>query len=513
MNQKAEKGMGLAKRWSGIATPTLLIVLCFLSRLPQLMSGNLLLDGDESIVGLMAKHVAEGKEFPLFFYGQSYGFSAIENCFGAFFFKLFGMNTMALKLAMLSLWSIGIVFYYKTFFLISNNKKTALLLTLLLIFIPPWAVWSMKARGGYLSAFTLSAMAIYWLIKLKYKRSIIISFIIGFVIGIITLSQPLWIPGLIPIIVYSFWDKKRIREVLLLIAGIVICIALIKVLIPHKDSDYWSPTIFSIPHLMQTITALPELLFNHFAGMIDPGESTETGTFSGILSLVWIGFICLGMGIQLYRMYSKKQHPIASVFMLSSLLTMSYIFILKEGFSSRYLLPLSGYLVLWIGVEFTSVAMNTKIFKMLMNGVLIVVILLGVCSVLEFRDYSTLPEMPNKQHTEQQNIDELTTYLETNNIHYAYSLDPYLQWQIMFYSKEKITSRYLFEDERCPLLPPLVDAALRDGKPTAIIGYIYALEGLETMVNKDSLIHEVSTRYFVYKNPTEAQLKSLKFEF
>src|SRR5262249_47721494 len=40
------------------------------SRLPQLFSGDLLLDGDECILGLMAKHVAEGRDFPIFFYGQ-----------------------------------------------------------------------------------------------------------------------------------------------------------------------------------------------------------------------------------------------------------------------------------------------------------------------------------------------------------------------------------------------------------------------------------------------------------
>ena len=39
------------------------------SRLPQLRTPNLLVDGDECILGLMAKHVAHGKEFPVFFWG------------------------------------------------------------------------------------------------------------------------------------------------------------------------------------------------------------------------------------------------------------------------------------------------------------------------------------------------------------------------------------------------------------------------------------------------------------
>lgn len=55
-----------------------IILLCFASRLPQILSSNLFLDGDECIVGLMAKHLFEGIEFPLYFYGQFYGFSLLE---------------------------------------------------------------------------------------------------------------------------------------------------------------------------------------------------------------------------------------------------------------------------------------------------------------------------------------------------------------------------------------------------------------------------------------------------
>ena len=49
-----------------------------MSRLPQLLSPDLLLDGDECILGLMAKHLAQGREFPIFFYGQRYGLAVIE---------------------------------------------------------------------------------------------------------------------------------------------------------------------------------------------------------------------------------------------------------------------------------------------------------------------------------------------------------------------------------------------------------------------------------------------------
>src|SRR3954470_18947845 len=132
------------------------------SRLPQLQSPNLLADGDECTLGLMAKHVAEGKEFPLFFYGQHYAFSPVEQTAGAAAFVLFGVGAVPLKAAMLALWTIGILFFFlalsKAIGMASSFAATAVL-----VLNPVWAAWSMKPGGGYLTAFTLAAVLI-WLI-------------------------------------------------------------------------------------------------------------------------------------------------------------------------------------------------------------------------------------------------------------------------------------------------------------------------------------------------------------
>src|SRR5690554_1188900 len=92
----------------------IIILLSIVSRMPQLFSEHLILDGDECIVSLMAKHFLESKEVPFFFYGQSYGFSFIEVLFIRVFYFFLGPTEMAVKLAMLSMWTIGIVFFYKT---------------------------------------------------------------------------------------------------------------------------------------------------------------------------------------------------------------------------------------------------------------------------------------------------------------------------------------------------------------------------------------------------------------
>ena len=57
-------------------------------------------DSDQAITGLMAKHLAEGRAFPLVFYGQHY-MLAVEAWMVAPVFRLFGVSVATLKLPLL----------------------------------------------------------------------------------------------------------------------------------------------------------------------------------------------------------------------------------------------------------------------------------------------------------------------------------------------------------------------------------------------------------------------------
>ena len=57
-------------------------------------------DSDQAIVGLMAKHIAEGRAFPVFYYGQTY-MLGIEAYLAAPFFLLAGVSVAALKFPLL----------------------------------------------------------------------------------------------------------------------------------------------------------------------------------------------------------------------------------------------------------------------------------------------------------------------------------------------------------------------------------------------------------------------------
>ena len=59
-------------------------------------------DADQAVVGLMAKHISEGRAFPLFFYGQSY-LLAVEAYLAAPVMWLIGPTEVALKLPILAM--------------------------------------------------------------------------------------------------------------------------------------------------------------------------------------------------------------------------------------------------------------------------------------------------------------------------------------------------------------------------------------------------------------------------
>ena len=208
-------GRDRLRTWVGLVA---LAAISVVSRLPQLRSPNLLVDGDESVLGLMAKHVAQGKEFPIFFYGQHYGLSSVEAAAGAAAFVIFGTGALPLKLAMLALWTLGVLFLF-----LAQSKllgaARSFWITAVFVLNPAWAVWSMKARGGYLTAFTATAALLWLLVQDRERRTqdrerqmIVRWLVAGALTSVIYLAQPLWLPGVLPILAVVLISGRRLSS-------------------------------------------------------------------------------------------------------------------------------------------------------------------------------------------------------------------------------------------------------------------------------------------------------------
>lgn len=84
------------------ATATLAVIL---RSLVYLLFEQLAFDSDQAITGLMAKHLIEGRAFPLFFYGQTY-LLAVEAWVAAPFFLIAGPSVAALRTSLL-VWNLA----------------------------------------------------------------------------------------------------------------------------------------------------------------------------------------------------------------------------------------------------------------------------------------------------------------------------------------------------------------------------------------------------------------------
>ena len=492
--------------WVCILVLTLLGVI---SRIPQLVSPHRLLDGDECILALMAKHTAEGKEFPIFFYGQNYGLSLFEVLAGACSFQVLGFGTVPLKLAMLALWMVGVALYFAALSLISGDRKS-FWMTLLLVLMPAWAVWSMKARGGYITAFSITGIMLFLLVsdvRLSRGRT---WFVIGLLTALVYFSQALWLPGVLPIIVYLLIRNRNIPGGISWASGIAIMVVLVWLLAGRNLSPYWTPAPFGGSLSLHSFLELAKKTYINFTGFYSHRRRIEPRTATNLAAIVWCVLLLAGLPFQAYRIYRRRCSYWSGLFCLSVFATLGFALFLKPGYPPRYLLPVSGFLVLWIGADISDVMdWNARLRKSCLL-VLVFLIGLGTISMMEFKNFTFLSVVQSPQMSEEERMEALLTYLRANGIQHTFSLNPLLQWQIMFYSGERIISRWMSDTDRYPKYPREVDEAMAEGRKTALVGYYEDLSG--SAASRVEIVR-VGERYAVVANPDQRLLRDLGFRF
>ena len=125
---------------------------------------QLAFDSDQAITGLMAKHLIEGRAFPLFFYGQTY-LLAIESWVAAPFFAIFGPTVTALRLSLLA-WNIA--FAAIAILILQRYARLGIwtaIVPLLIFLLPPpsVAVQLMNAQGAIVEPYVF--IAVLWLLR------------------------------------------------------------------------------------------------------------------------------------------------------------------------------------------------------------------------------------------------------------------------------------------------------------------------------------------------------------
>src|SRR5436309_647423 len=123
------------------------LVLIAAARFAILLTSQTHVHSDEAIIGLMGKHILEGRYFPFYMYGQPYNAGAAwEAYFAAIAFALFGVSAIALKGCVVVLSLVGLFLFYRMC-LALYDQRAAVLATIVFALTPSLLKWHFQVRG------------------------------------------------------------------------------------------------------------------------------------------------------------------------------------------------------------------------------------------------------------------------------------------------------------------------------------------------------------------------------
>lgn len=491
-----------------------LAAIALVSRLPQLVSPDLLLDGDECILGLMAKHLAEGREFPIFFYGQRYGLAVVETPLAALSFLLLGVSAVPLKLAMLVLWLAGVCLYFLAFSRPLGTRRS-FWITLVLVLMPAWAVSSMKAWSGYLTAFTLTGALLWLLMNADHK--VVRYATAGALTALLFLSQPSWLPGLVPVVLFLLWSPRKWSPWVACaggVAGASAGLALIGVFGLTGAPESWTRPAAGNPELLRSIPRVLKQLYVNLTGSYFLRSSVDPGPVTTAVASLWVAIVIGIAALQVYRLVTRNYLWWSHLLFAGVATTLLANWLLLDARDPRYLLSINVLIVFMAGLEFFDLIDRGRVPRQRAVATAVVVLMLEAVSMAEFAHFSYMWWTNTADsRSETRTIDAVIDTMRLNGAAYAYSMNALLQWQIMFYSRESVIARWTAAVDRYPPYITEVDRALADGERVAVVGYVGYTGQLEQLVTNPQAIADIDRKYFVYVGADRALLERAGFRF
>jgi hypothetical protein len=261
-------------------------------------------DGDESVMGLMARHIAQGQgQIPLYVYGQRY-IGSLEAIVAAGFLKLFGEGVFQLRLVTL-IWSALFLVVHFIFSKRLWGPKVALISLLMLALASRWILnYTYRPQNNYASLLILGAAVFLLLDILSSKKAVSFPLLVvlGILIGLGFWSTPqfLYYPftlGVIYLLQSQEWQTgyHRLENVIntrfkgaLKAAGLGLSLSLFCLFFLLMFTKGWQPE--SLFKTLRPIAGIAILLIGIGLAVFHFAVSRRRKT------LFW-GAICLGLGL------------------------------------------------------------------------------------------------------------------------------------------------------------------------------------------------------------------------
>lgn len=424
-------------------------IVCLLGlaiRLDFLFTTNFIIDSDEAIVGLMAKHFLDGKGMPFFYYGQHY-MGSLEPLCVAGAFSLFGISNIVLKAVPLvfSILLIPLIYCLGT----SVGTRLSARVAALLCAVPPVALveWSSKARGGFIELLVIGSLALLFTLRWFRGPSVIRTAIVGILLGLGWWVNNQIIFFMLPIGLFMFFGLLRPGATGIIKHGIVGIAAWFLGSLPFWLDNYRTNfASFRIFH-----HASKGDLLDHFTGLFTQGIPAVLGAmrfwhsedvFHG--STV-VAYVLYGMLFLVIIEICRSEQPLGEMpkilgveLLLGCVVTTLLVFSLSSyGFlvqAPRYLLPLYVPLFVLSGYGIDYLAR----FSHAMGGSFLSIILVFNMTST-YLGGRAIPGQPHVFNGERVSSDhtELISWLRENDVHWVRT-NYWIGYRLAFETKEDV---------------------------------------------------------------------------
>lgn len=431
-----------------------LLLLSILSRIPLLYPDSMILDGDESLMGLMSIHQIEKGEIPWYFWGQRYGFTLIEVSSISLFHLMLGYEQLAVKLGMMLIWLLALSGSF-LFLKEKLGKGWAFVIVLLFAFHPVWYYWSLKARGGYLTALMLSS----WLFYFASIHQLIKPWLQGIIQGIglvlIFHAMKLWFPSTVILIAGLLWSSQKKGWLLF---TFFLCAGLSQYMLYQmslKNTDYWNPQVSDLNLWWHNIVSMRERLRHFFEGNYFLGDiyAVKNWTYNA-WQLTKFGFL-LSLALAILQFKENRKSVEFWAFTLAAAIPFGAMLISPMFFNPRYLLPMPLFLFMWCIWQWKNIR-----YTRLLQKIWIPMAMVFVAGAVQLTqtDYFKREVWEYKTRSEgaQLLVDEGYTHILCSIAE--------LHWQLMYYSGGKLICTGIYPHDRFQVFPNAVREAYWNGE-------------------------------------------------
>ncbi len=448
----------------------LLLTVVFIAAVPRVVMMATVgqwLDADESIVGLMAKHIAGGEGVPLFFYGQSYGGGHVIEALITSGWRMIRPGPSALAVhavpVIFSILTIVIVFY-----LVRGRfgLKPALLSAIILSLSTPYLKSSLKA-DGYIETIFLGILSLYVFraahradMEGNSRRASLLSVLLGVLLGLAVWSYDFALIYVCAILVLGM--KRVLRKpVRLLLAAAGAAAGAAPMIYANVTQGYahLGHFISGAPGADRSPAAIAQGFWNIFTEWI-PAFLTQNSIHNFVLpppGYAW--FTYAGLLFATAVLIGRRKEVPGEYALVPALTIAASLVLGYAGKSPRYLLPLEPFLSIGAALAVYWCFETKRYVNHLAGFLLLAVLGFGIVTgaAAVFADRSIVE---GNVKTDPESLVKVVEFLEDNDVDCIYTTY-FIKWRVLFITDEKINAvdvkarerneAYLrYEDIGCP---------------------------------------------------------------